>query len=197
LDGKINLKELEKKAWTSYFNDGMWDLSWGLLVLTAGIRGLTNVTWFALGFIPAIMIILLGKKYVTIPRIGRVEFGSMRRRRQIRLGVLTIISVAATFTLLILTSTGIGIPAIPIYPIIAALIFVFFSLLGYYLDFPRLFIYGFLLALSEILWGIYGKPIAPLAETASGSLILVVGVVVLIRFTRKYPKPYGDELIEG
>lgn len=36
----INLKELERKAWTSYFQDGLWDMYLGLQLLAWGLAPL-------------------------------------------------------------------------------------------------------------------------------------------------------------
>ena len=34
----INLKALEKKAWRSVFQDGLWDIFLGLLLMAFGLR---------------------------------------------------------------------------------------------------------------------------------------------------------------
>jgi hypothetical protein len=45
---KTNLKEIEKKAWASYFEDGLWDIFMDLLMLGMGLRTLTDNVWYTL-----------------------------------------------------------------------------------------------------------------------------------------------------
>jgi len=186
---KINLKELERKAWTSYFEDGLWDIFMGLLMLTGGIRALTDNVLFTLGFVPAVLVVVVGKRFITTPRIGHVKFGRSRKVKQRRLIAIISISVIATFVLLLLPLSGLALPKISISPIIAVWIAVIFGLLAYYMDFRRLYLYGLLFAMSEVLWGQFDKPVGSITQTISGIAILLIGLFVLVRFLRKYPLP--------
>lgn len=80
-------------------------------------------------------------------------------------------------------------PKIPISPIMAISIALVFGLLAYYMDFRRLYAYGLLFAMPELLRGLFGKPTGPIVPTVSGIVILLVGLVVFMRFLRKYPLP--------
>lgn len=194
----ISLKEIERKVWTSYFEDGLWDIFLGLLMLTGGIRGLTDNLWFYLMLLPAALAPTLGKKFVTIPRMGLVKFGSARKVKRKKVVAVLIISVLATLALLLLSLSGLALPKIPISPIIAIFYAGVFGLLAYYTDFRRLYAYGLFFAISEVLWGVFGKPIGPIVDTVSGILILLVGLVVFIRFLRKYPIPAeGTSDVDG
>jgi len=117
MTGKINLKEIERKAWMSYFEDGLWDIFMGLLMLTTGIRSLTDNVWFTLGIFAALLISVIGKKLITIPRIGRVKFGPARKVKQKKLAAVLIVSVLATLALLLLPHSGLALPKISISPI--------------------------------------------------------------------------------
>ncbi len=194
MNQNIDLNEIERKAWTSYFEDGLWDIFWGLMMLTMGIRELTDNIWFTIGFIPAVLITVIGKKFITVPRIGRVKFGPTRRAKRVKLFAVIIFSVAATLALMLLSTSGLTLPQIPISPIMAIFLAVIVGLIAYYMDFVRLYAYGIMLAISEVLWGLFGKPIGPTAQVVSGIVALLVGLVVLIRFLHKYHIPKGDEL---
>jgi len=65
-----------------------------------------------------------------------------------------------------------------------------FGLLAYYMDFPRLYVYGLLfavsIALTEALWP---SSVASIAFIVSGIIALLIGLVMLIRFLSKYPLP--------
>lgn len=186
---KLDLKEIERKAWTSYFEDGLWDIFLGLLVLTGGIRGLTDNLWFYLMLLPAALAPTLGKRFITIPRMGLVKFGPARKVKRERMGTVLVISVLVTLALLLLSHSGLALPKIPISPIIAIFYAGALGAVAYYMDFRRLYAYGLLFAVSELLWGRFGKPIGPIVDTVSGIVILLVGLVVFIRFLRKYPLP--------
>ena len=40
--GNIDLKEIERKAWTSFYQDGLWELALGLAMLIIWIDGITQ-----------------------------------------------------------------------------------------------------------------------------------------------------------
>jgi len=92
----IDLNKLEIKVWTSYFRDGLWDIFYGLMLLTMGIRTLTDNVWFTTANLGAILIYTLGKICVTIPRLDYIKFGETRRVRLFLMIVLIGISVLIT-----------------------------------------------------------------------------------------------------
>ena len=71
--------------------------------------------------------------------------------------------------------------------------------LAYYMQFRRLYVYAVLLGFgmlgTDFLNGYVGSPLAALIVfSAPGSIILLIGVVLLIRFLRKYPKPTEEAI---
>ncbi|MFX1448787.1 MAG: hypothetical protein ACFFCG_11745, partial [Promethearchaeota archaeon] len=88
---KVDLKEMEKRAWKSNFQDGLWDIYFGLLIMGIGFNWLggflglpetmgvmvTLISWD----IGAMVIFILGKKFITTPRMGFVKFGQIRKKR--------------------------------------------------------------------------------------------------------------------
>ena len=93
----LDLKALERKAFRSTFQDGLWDLYFGclLLVNTFMFTFLENeqMPWL----IPTLAFVLLagsaalfwlGKKYITAPRLGHVKFGPERRKKGLTLGLI-------------------------------------------------------------------------------------------------------------
>lgn len=189
---KINLKEIEKKAWISCSSlDGLFDIAIGLIMLTTGIRTLADNAWFTLLILAAVLVVVVGKRYITTPRIGRVKFGAVRKVKQRNVIAVLGISVLANLVLLLLSNSELILPEMSISPIVAIWLLVVFGLLAYYLDFRRLYVYGLLFAISEVLWGLFDKPTGPIAFSVSGSAALLIGTVLLIRFLRRYPIPAG------
>jgi len=78
------LREIEKKAYMSYHQDGLLDIVIGLYALSFGIGIIIDRLW-EFGFatiMPAIMVSIVlpiwihAKKKITMPRIGFVKFGA-------------------------------------------------------------------------------------------------------------------------
>ena len=185
----VNLKEIERKAWTSYFQDGLWDIFMGLLMLTMGIRDLTDNVWFTWIVLGAVLVPIVGKKLITIPRIGRVKFGPARKAKQWKLMAVVGAAVIATLVLFLLGSLGLAPPQAVVAPILVICVALIFGLMAYYMDFRRLYAYALLFAVSMSLWETLGSPIGPIAFSVSGGIALLIGLFVLIHFIRKYPIP--------
>jgi len=198
---RIDLKGLERKAWTSYLQDGLLDIFLGLsllamgvilLVPDAGVSDSAGLLIFVGLLVLALLILGAGKRYVTIPRIGRAEFGEERKEKKRKAGVY----VSAAFLLLVLllvlgrtvTDTLFGpvlgevVLTIGTGVAIAAAIW----LAAYFKDFPRGYLYGALYGIAFSCAFLFDEPIV---FVVAGALILLIGLTVFIRFLRKYPAP--------
>ena len=92
---QLNAKALEKKAFRSFFKDGIYDLFLGLILLSFGLPLIFNefgwldyVTHRLPLLIPillnvgALLLFVFGKKFITTPRLGVVHFRKTRKRRR-------------------------------------------------------------------------------------------------------------------
>ena len=86
----ISLKELEREAWKSVFQDGLWDIYLGLLLLAMAIGDLLSDIGVPKAWYIAIYSTLLvlptwvqwaGRRFITLPRMGRVKFGPKRKAK--------------------------------------------------------------------------------------------------------------------
>ena len=143
------------------------------------------------------VILLLGKKYVTQPRMGFVKFGPERKKKKKKLTVFLGLNVVVTIIALILTMVGflqqLAIPGF-IFMLAVGLIFVTlpFSAIAYFLQLKRLYLYALIgglgLSFSEILFPITGSPINDFIIFGGiGLIITVTGLTIFIRFLRDYP----------
>jgi hypothetical protein len=182
----IDLKELERKAFASYFEDGLWDIFLGILMAGMGIRSLTDNVGFTLLAMAGIPVLFLGKKVITLPRMGYVRFSQTRKDKQMKVLWVLIISVIATFVLLSLVVSRLG-PSV----IIAALMGISFAgvfcVIAYYMDFRCLYLYGILFGITVWLTEVFGSPAGPVASIISGGIALSIGLIQFIRFLHKYP----------
>jgi hypothetical protein len=186
----INLKDVEKRTYISYHQDGLIDIFIGTYVLLFAAAILVNntidfSTWFVIPAIfPALMIptwISL-KKRITIPRIGYVKFKATGANKLTSVFVGTLVAGVFAFFIFafaltqswalelrnIITQNGIL--------FIGLGSFIISSLFGYTIGLKRLFGYGLLaLALFAIL-----------------QFIIICGIALLTRFVQKYPLPSGE-----
>ncbi|MFW9968812.1 MAG: hypothetical protein ACFFDF_01345 [Candidatus Odinarchaeota archaeon] len=204
----IDLKSLEKKAYRSTFDDGLWDLFTGLIILSLGIASsvgsLFNLSEIWITIIPALvlniiafLIFYLGKKFVTVPRIGFVKFGQKRKSKQLKLKIFLIIFAVVNLILAILPFTGL-LRTIPVEPLLITLIlgigfFTFpLCITAYFLDFTRLYYYALLagmgLFLTNLIHPMVGAPFDTLLTFGIiGVGITVIGLYYFIQFLKKYP----------
>jgi hypothetical protein len=203
----FNLTEIERKAYRSTFQDGLWDIFLGSLLLILSFSALLSNIGAAeklhIGILIMLQITLLlafiiGKKRITIPRLGFVKFGPERKRRITKSRIVLLVSVLAGFTVFLIASqiiqgNQVDRAKLLLFAPIAwvANSIIVFSLLAYYLNFTRLYIYSILFALpvplDVAIKQFAGINLSPIAFAVPGLVILAVGIVLLVRFLHIYP----------
>ena len=185
----IDFKKIEKKVWTSYFEDGLWDIVLAVYMLTPAIRAFTDNVWFTLLFIVAPLVLIVGRRLITVPRIGRVEFGSARKTRQRRVWMVFGLTgfVANVILLVVLVVVDPSIAWIRT-TILGICLGVILGLVAYLIDVARLYVYFLVLVTGYVLWDIFGDPTGPIFLALSGAITMVVGLSLFVRFVRKYPR---------
>ena len=204
------LKALEKKIYRSFFQDGLWDIFWGLILLSFAAQS----AYSSLGLpypldhaiIPALAVLTLelGKRYLTIPRLGKVRFGP-QRRAQLQKGK-TVLFILVTLALLILI---LAIPALSLSQpnpdsevivrslMMGLVITAALGIIAFFQGFSRLYVYaivfGLSLPVSQILKGKVAPPWEEwLAFGIPAVVMLAVGFVLLFRFLSTF-KLKGEE----
>jgi hypothetical protein len=203
---RINLKELELKAWKSVFQDGLWDIFLGLLLLAMAVWALLSDVGFSesLGMaifigleVLAMLVLWAGKKIITVPRMGRVKFGPKRKAKLTWIRVVLLLSVLVGAGVFV---AGLAMRGNLSERLNAAFFFpaawmvnamVVFSLGAYFLDFNRLYLIGVMYALPVPLDILFHKfvnmDLSFIAFGVPAMVILIVGSVMLVRFLRDYP----------
>jgi hypothetical protein len=210
----LSLKQLERRAYRSFFKDGLWDISLGLLLLALGVGAALSrfgITWghvipdlhaIVLSlYLVATALLVVGKKYITVPRMGAVRFGPVRKARLSASVIILAGSALLGLVLFLLLANRlvpgdwfsgrmIGLLAFGLNAIIV------FSLVAYFLDFSRLYAYAVLWALafpaSEAVathTPLSGAFAFLFTIGAFSAVMLGIGIVLLIRFVRDYPIP--------
>lgn len=197
MNAAIDLNDIERKAYTSRWEDGLLDLFVGLAVTLVGIAWLTP--WGGLGGIAPVLLVPIwapARRRWIEPRAGHVVFGAARRRREqmgavglaalgaatLALGVLAFVAWnrAGGQTDLVLRTV---IPALP-----GVLIGAGGVLAGLGFQAPRLITYGLLsVALAAAFTYAGLEPGVYLAVT--GLAVTVAGAVRLAGWLRAHPVP--------
>ena len=205
INKEINIKTIEQQTYKFTLQDGLYDIAYATLLISFALAPLLREHIY-LGYIPfliipAPLIILLGKRYITQPRIGIVKFGQQRKQRQKKMILISSILIPITIILVLLTALGLfGITTGNILggyaiPIGAAIFAIFITgLAAYLIQFPNLLIYGTAIGIgilvSELLQTPIGEPLnGIIAFGISGTVLLIIGLVILNRFIKKYPLP--------
>jgi len=202
---KINLKELERKAWRSVFQDGLWDMYLGFLLLTMGMGPVLPTLDTPIMWTLAILLMLsvlawlafwAGKKFITTPRMGLVRFGPQRKTKLKKTRAVLFLSVLlGVITLVLRAMWNVEWAAIPIPAYVWAVqAIVVFGLGAYFLDVSRFYAYGMLYAIplpvGVVLLQNTGLPgLMFLPFGVSGGVMVIIGVALFIRFLREYPLP--------
>ncbi|MFW6125805.1 MAG: hypothetical protein ACOC58_01745 [Chloroflexota bacterium] len=196
-----DLRQMERKAWTAYFHDGLTDIYGGFILLGLGLAMLTDhIWWIALMFIGTA--VLWARKRITYPRICYVRFSPQREARTKRSRTAAGITVAATllvgvtlFVLLWTTTLPQWLEAwLGHYYLIAFAVIVgaVIALGAYLLGVARFYIYA-VLVFAAFVAGHLVDASAGLPVTIAAGLIVLCGLAVLIRFLRNNPSPvHGD-----
>ena len=199
MNEKIDLKKIEKQTYQFTFTDGLYDMAYGCLLCFFAIapilREFLYPSYIIFLVLPAPLIIILGKLFVTIPRIGVVKFNQNRDKSKNKIGVLIAILFPITVVLVVLTYLGvynikIGGYIVPIGAGLFALILL--SVIAYVMDYPHFYLYavsiGLGIPLASLLKPIFGDPMHYIISFGiSGTLILIYGIFTLTKFIKKYP----------
>lgn len=207
---QLNIKKLEKKAFRSFFRDGIYDLFMGLILLSFGLPLILNeFGWVDYKTITmplliplilnvgALLFVVFGKKYITTPRLGIAHFGKTRKRKMKHVKLLLTISVLIGVIIFFLSlfkmfpvggTTGIPLPFV-IFGIQSLLVF---SFMAYFMDFTRLYLYAFLFAVSlpMTFWLKRNTTLhypSLWVFTLTTVPILVIGCIVFIQFLTRFP----------
>ncbi len=207
----ISLKELERKAFRSTFQDGLWDMYLGFLLLIMGMGPVlpalnTSVMWTLVILLMVSVLAWLafwaGKKFITTPRMGLVKFGPQRKAKLNKTRAVLFLSALLGVIMFVLRATwniewAARIP-IPAY-VWAVQAIVVFGLGAYFLDVSRFYAYGVLYAMPLPVGivllqntGLPGFMFLPFG--VSGGIMVIIGVVMFVRFLRDYPISAGGTL---
>ena len=193
----VDLKQIERKAWTSYFHDGLTDLYGGFILLGLGLAMLTDQMWW-LALMVIGMAALWARKRITYPRMGYVKFSPQREARTKRSRIIASMVLTATMLLGVilfaLVSTN-GLPQwldawLADYFLVAFAVMVgaIIAVGAFMVGVTRFYAYAVLVFAAFAAAQLFDTS-AGLPVTIAAGVIVLCGLVMLMRFLRKYPLP--------
>jgi hypothetical protein len=204
MSNDLDLKVLERKAWRSAFQDGLWDIYLGLILVAFAVSAWLDKQpikddlqmGIYIGVMVFGMVVLyVGKRFITIPRMGTVKFGASRQKRRKVVQLVLFISLLVGLLLWWLSASALGrdggMPTKWMFPAFWVLNTLFvFGAGAYFLNYERLYVIGFFYALSLPL-DVFVKQVTKIDMDVyiflgAGLIVVVMGVVYLLRFLRDY-----------
>jgi len=204
-----DLKKMEKQMYRSVFQDGIYDITWGLLMLALAF----NPLFFRLGvsrnllFVSELVLagawLIVGKRFITLPRMGIVKPSARRQQTARRVMIAGIILFLILLFLILVKTTGlfsITGDSFPTAPLLFSLFFlIVFTTLALVMSYYTLFVAGLLFALSipvsELLYPVLGEPLDTLLPFGVSALIILgIGCFRLVRFIGQYPKTSPEDI---
>jgi hypothetical protein len=218
MTGPMDLKLLERDAFRRFYEDGLMDVFFGLMLVTMSV-GVVLTDWLeneAAGMLCmlGISVVLVALLVVARRRLLRARRGEFRpgpeRRRKITatrlvLAGSVLVGVVA-FAVAAIAYAG-DVPLASIDVLLPLLWFinavVVMGAMAFYLDVPRFALYGIVFGIAmplrvwpDVLWGI-SVP-AWVAFGVPGAVIVIIGLFTFRRFLQRYPPlPSREDLLDG
>ncbi|MDX1798885.1 MAG: hypothetical protein R3255_09585 [Candidatus Lokiarchaeia archaeon] len=203
----LDLKYIEKKILKTAHQHGLFDMMIGFIVLGMAFGPIFRESlpppynyflWPLIVLLIAEISVIFVLKYVIQPRIGIAKPGpslkSLRKKLIIVISIQVIIHLIFIIVLIIGTGTGIHVEGIMFLLIIGLFFIPIFAIIAYLMKYPRLYLIGMLIWLAIFINELLYDPIDYrirwlLSYGIIGSVIFITGLVIFIRFLKKYPKP--------
>jgi hypothetical protein len=206
----LDLKAIERKAFRSVHQDGLWDIYLGGLLLVISLffaipeSGAGELTYMGLALLGVVVVFAffqLGKKYITVPRMGQVRFSPERQKRKATLawimGTFVLVTLGLNlYSLYVWNASASGqsvdlnlapsLERAAVASIAALIAGLSMIVISYFKEFTR----GYYIALlmgCGFFFTLWLDSQVPMIVV--GALILLPGLALFINFLRQHPLP--------
>jgi len=195
-----NLKEIERKVFSSYFHDGLWDIYGGFILLGIGLTIVIGWDYLMLAFAALAVVLLLFRQRIVRPRLGRVKFSPERQAKTKKTKLIAVITLTFTMLLGVVFFVLFSTNSVPgwldiwmenyFFATFGGIQALLVAVAAYIVGVRHYYIYAALVFISYVIGGILrSNDMEGIPILIAGSLILISGAVILTRFLRKYPLP--------
>jgi hypothetical protein len=210
MSARLDLKEIERRAFRSTYQDGLWDMLWGAIVMAMAIflhrpkdgYAPTNIIVMVVVMAVVYGLFLAGKWFVTLPRMGQVRFGPARKQKGRTLAIILGLVVLVQAGIVGLTTlgwlspevaaqvngflAGHGLERLAVATLGSLFVGPSMILIAYFIDFPRGYYIAAMMSLAVFLMILVNRPVY---AVVIGGLIVLPGLVLFVRFVKRYPLP--------
>lgn len=188
---KDGMEGIEARLFASYFQDGMWDIMIGWMMIVTALRSFVDHWMVSFLIFAGIILAYFVRKYVTMKRIGYAKFGTERRTKRKRLLFLVIGANLLTLLILIVTLLGFGSASNIFGFAIVVTILIIFSAVAYSFYYPRFFLWGVMFSGGILISEILGMDVGKYVFLLLGTVVTMIGIIYFMIFLKKYSKTTG------
>lgn len=194
-----DLKKIERRAFLTFFRDGLWDICLGLFVIGWGVGLVTEYGAFAGVWLMGLYFLVFGiKQRWIVRRIGYVKMNAVTKKVRWRFVLLLGITFLAGIAAFLLFSNNARPDWLEDYfPLLFNIMLGgLVSLIAAWMSLKRYYLYALLIILGGVVHVWLGIEWA-YGFFAAGGIITIWGIVLLITFLKKYPTIESGKLDGG
>jgi len=190
---KTVMKDINRRIFLFYTEDGLIDLAIGLVLFGfGGLLFLDMPGYIGVLGLLAVGLWYLGKRRITMPRIGTIRLRQAEKEKLAGFFITMILLGSGVLATLLTRTGGLKSGTLPLL-MFALVLALGISALGFILKAHRLYIYAILVFSALSGGNVLNRAVGStdlfiLFVMVAGLIILAAGSVVLSRFLRKYPK---------
>jgi branched-subunit amino acid transport protein len=184
-----DLKEIRRKIYLSFFQDGLWDILLGFFLLGWGVGILTEMAALIGGWVVIAYSAVWGiKRWLTYPRVGVAVVPQARKTtgRLLIAGIVVLLIGVMAFVLVSAANTPDWLGKFFIF-IFGAIIAAVVCMIGYWWSVNRWYVYAALVLAGAASHQWLGVPLE-YGFITPGTIIILSGLVILLKFLRRYPR---------
>jgi hypothetical protein len=196
MSGMLKINNLEKKTRRAVtFEDGLWDIYFGLALIFAGFYAHYKITPFILMTPILIIAVSLAKHYITFPRMGYARIKLPALKRVLIWILLLLIPFVIISPVLYKLSTGDYDPAtesLSRYLISIATglaIGIMLAIVAQQFAVKRFYLYALFIAVFGFVMALPDTPAKAVFFLGISALIAIGGIIRFVRFLNNYPLP--------
>jgi len=191
----VDPQQIERRAYMAYHRDGLWDIFLGLIFIIYGIMiQVDQAAYMAIWFVILLPAIVKYKKSFTQKRLGYARFSEKREQKEKKNRVALTILLSFTLALGIIAFYAFtgdagwqrwlrSLRLLPFGGVVTLIVAALGLLYGMY----RLVLYAGII-LAVFLAGHLFNADPAACFLLPGAVFLVVGLILMIRFMKKYPR---------
>jgi hypothetical protein len=194
MEQNVNLEKIERKAYLSYHQDGLWDIFLGIFFSGIGILMFFNMIYLMGALAALLPVAIIIKKWFATSRLGFIKFAPQRQAQEKKSRAKLTIILSLTVILGLVNFMAFSgraewqtfIRNLGIIPFGFVLSLVL-GAVGLFFEIKRFIVYAGLI-LAVFIVGHLTNTYPPTYFILPGIIFLIVGLIMLVKFLHKYPR---------